>query len=108
MHPGNVGDLWLSASNPVHIVRDKITSDLSPSSFIPFCFFSGESTSLGIKNYNFSVSLCDEFKPKVLAGQLCYSFDINSIFVKDKHSQGLGLKNGKKLQIIRWLYNFSI
>ena len=65
-------DLCTIVNHPVHIFdRDQT---LSPSSFIPFCWFGDK---LGMSTDNFSVSVCENFKPKLRNDQICYEIDAN-------------------------------
>ena len=55
---------------------------LSPSAFIPFCGYGTNISNLGIKNNQFSVPVCNSFRPKVLNDQLCYEVDVNDFIEK--------------------------
>ena len=50
----------------------------SPSAFIPFCEYNGDMLAVGEKIDNFPLPVCNAFKPTVIEGQLCYTFQSNS------------------------------
>ena len=50
---------------------------MSPSSFIPFCEFGGDTSAVGVKINNFDFPVCKSFQAKVLNDQLCYEVDLN-------------------------------
>ena len=61
-------------NHPVHIVsRDNKTS---PSSFIPFCEFGGNMSTVGENIDLFDVPICNSFQAKNLNDQLCYEVDL--------------------------------
>ena len=64
---------------------------LSPSSFIPFCEFGGDMSTLGLKINQFSLPVCSSFKAKILNKQLCYEIDLNRYYTKDLLKDGLEL-----------------
>jgi hypothetical protein len=47
-----------------------------PSALVPFCAYKGKLGRLGQKLGNFSVPVCSEMKPVVLAGQSCHSITV--------------------------------
>ena len=59
-------------NHPVHILNDE--GYKNPSALIPFCRIG--SIILGEKIDEFLTPVCTGFKPKVLAGSLCYSLDL--------------------------------
>ena len=63
-------------NHPVHIVDKDI--NISPSSFIPFCWF-GKGLKIGINSEMFKVSVCNNFKPKLRNDQVCYEMDPNQL-----------------------------
>ena len=73
-------------NHPVHILDDNL--NLSPSAFIPFCSFDGNSDLLGRDYGNFSLPVCSSFKKRLLEGQLCYQIDVNRV-INDKSVAGL-------------------
>ena len=73
-------------NQPVHILDDNL--NLSPSAFIPFCSFDGNSDLLGRDYGNFSLPVCSSFKKRLLEGQLCYQIDVNRV-INDKSVAGL-------------------
>ena len=52
-------------------------NQLSPSSFIPFCEFGGDTSAVGVKIDHFDFPVCNSFQAKVLNDQLCYEVDLN-------------------------------
>ena len=50
---------------------------MSPSTFIPFCDFGGDMSSMGITIPQFNVPVCNSFQAKILDDQLCYEVDLN-------------------------------
>ena len=64
-----------SVNHPVHFVKEG--KKLSPSTFIPFCDFGGNMSSMGFKIDLFEVPVCNSFQDKVLNDQLCYEVDLN-------------------------------
>ena len=50
---------------------------MSPSTFIPFCDFGGDMSSMGITIPQFNVPVCNSFQAKILNDQLCYEVDLN-------------------------------
>ena len=79
-------------NHPVHIVDDK--GNLSPSAFIPFCEFGGSREKCGVNIDQFSIPVCNCFKPKILDDQLCYEVDPNryiDVTVPGAYFQGITL-----------------
>ena len=50
------------ANHPVHIMDT--TGNVSPSAFIPFCAWAGDMDVLGTRVPNFSVPVCNAFRPR--------------------------------------------
>ena len=65
----------------MHIVNTE--NQLSPSSFIPYCEFGGETSAVGVKIDKFDFPICKSFQAKVLNDQLCYEVDLNRVSNKD-------------------------
>ena len=63
-------------NHPVHILDEE--GNLSPSSLIPFCEFSGNTSIMGVKINQFDVPVCNSFRPKFSGDQLCYEVDPNN------------------------------
>ena len=61
--------------HPLHVVDGE--GKTSPSSFIPFCEFGGNMSVMGVNNDQFSVPVCNSFKPVVLNDRLCYRVNLN-------------------------------
>ena len=76
--------------HPLHVVDDK--GNTSPSSFIPFCELGGNMSVMGVKNKQFSVPVCNSFKPTVLNDRLCYR--VNPIDFKSSRTSVEDLKKG--------------
>ena len=62
-------------NHPVHIITED--DQMSPSSFIPYCEFGGDTSAVGVKIDNFDFPVCKSFQAKVLNDQLCYEVDLN-------------------------------
>ena len=71
------GDLssLATAKHPVHFVTED--GNLSPSAFIPFCEFGGNTSAMGVKIDMFDVPVCSVFQAKILNDQLCYEVDLD-------------------------------
>ena len=78
------------SNHPVHILNSE--GDLSPSAFIPFCFFGNNMIDLGIQIDDFEVPVCNIFVAKNWNDQLCYELDLNSL--KNKGNINEQLKKG--------------
>ena len=63
-------------NHPVHSVNED--GIYSPTALIPFCDFGGNMAATGIKIDQFSVPVCNSFKPKVFHEQLCYEMEPNN------------------------------
>ena len=73
----------------MHIVNTE--NQLSPSSFIPYCEFGGDTSAVGVKIDNFDFPVCKSFQAKVLNDQLCYEVDLNRFSKKDNIDKELEL-----------------
>ena len=73
----------------MHISSD--TGELSPSSFIPFCEFGGNTLAMGRMIRQFDFPVCNSFKAKILNDQLCYEVDPN------EHKSMLNFEGGMKI-----------
>ena len=69
------------SNHPVHILNPE--GDISPSAFIPFCFFGNKMNNLGEKIVNFTVPVCNVFAAKNWKDQLCYELNLNLLKVED-------------------------
>ena len=79
----------MTSNHPVHFITKE--KKKSPSSFIPFCEFGGNMSSLGIMINDFDIPVCNSFQPKILFDQLCYEVDLNQFSNKDKIEKELRL-----------------
>lgn len=69
------------SNHPVHILNAE--GKLSPSSFIPFCYF-GEKF-IGVKLPEYDMPVCNIFRPRNYIDQLCFETDLQDL--KDSNSQ---------------------
>ena len=69
-----------ASNHPAHIMDEK--GNISPSSFIPYCYFGKQSDLLGLNIEGFKYPVCNIFEAKVLNDQLCYVVDINDKVAK--------------------------
>ena len=76
-------------NHPVHIIPKNDT--LTSSAFIPFCEIGGNASAVGVKISQFSVPVCNIFRPKILNDQLCYEVDLNKFADKDNIESNLKL-----------------
>ena len=68
-------------NHPVHIMNQE--GQFSPSSFIPFCYF-GEKF-IGTEVDEFTIPVCNIFKPRNYFNQLCYEANLNDL--KDNNNE---------------------
>ena len=61
-------------NHPVHILNEN--SEISPSSFIPFCSFGEDMNLVGIENEHFDIPVCSIFESVIWNDQLCYKVDL--------------------------------
>ena len=66
--------LQVVSTHPVHILNKE--GGLSPSSFVPFCFFGKNLTLVGKKVDGFENPICNIFTPKNTNNQLCYEANL--------------------------------
>ena len=52
-------------------------SNLMKTALIPFCEFGGDMSVMGVKINQFTVPVCNSFRPKIIMDQLCYQVDPN-------------------------------
>ena len=67
--------------HPIHLVTEENAT--SPSSFIPFCDFGGDMSSVGVKIDALDIPVCNSFQARILNDQLCYEIDLNRFSNKD-------------------------
>ena len=77
---------------PPHLIASK--GSLTPAALIPFCAYQTNMTLLGQTRQDLPFTVCSQFQPTVLEGQLCYSLNKN-LAIK----AGEGLDNGLLLII---------
>ena len=75
-------------NHPAHIIDDD--GRLSPSSFIPFCWFEN-GLDPNTKIEGFPVPVCNSFKPKLRNDQYCYEMDPNKFLHGDQTAKKIGL-----------------
>ena len=51
----------------------------SPSAFIQFCEYNGDMVAVGELIESFPYPVCNAFKPSLIDGELCYTFDLSNI-----------------------------
>ena len=74
------------AFHPSHVISGNGT--LLPGALIPFCSYQSDWTKLGKKANGLDFDACDQFKPSVLNGELCFSLKLD----RDRHGESA---NGK-------------
>ena len=89
-------------NHPVHIT-EKTSSNLSPSSFIPFCEFGSDARIMGKKIDQFDFPVCNSFEEIIFDGQLCYQVNIEKLKMRKRLIQD-DLKIGLTLLLD---YNFD-
>ena len=62
---------------PPHLIDSK--GSLTPSALIPFCAYQTNMTLLGQTRQDLPFTVCSQFQPTVLEGQLCYSLNLSKI-----------------------------
>ena len=67
-----MGDIEGLINHPVHISEDRKISAL-----IPFCSLGDDADPVGKIVGGFQTPVCNLFKEKIVAGQVCYEADIN-------------------------------
>ena len=73
---GSKGNMIEASLHPPHLIDSQET--LTPAALIPFCAY--QMNLLGQKKkYLPPFTVCSQFKPTVLEGQLCYSLDVSSL-----------------------------
>ena len=75
--------------HPIHLVTEENAT--SPSSFIPFCDFGGDMSSVGVKIEALDIPVCNSFQARILNDQLCYEIDLNRFSNKDNIERELKL-----------------
>ena len=80
------------STHPPHILDDE--GNISPSAFIPFCSFCGNPHVVGKMIPQFTVPVCNKFKPTILKDKLCYQLDVNifknEVDIKKLMTHGIG------------------
>ena len=80
--------------HPPHLVD--YNGSLPPTALIPFCAYQNSLTFLASTTQDLPFTVCSQFQPMDLEGQICYTLDISSL--KPEKSEP-GLKNGLMLLI---------
>ena len=75
--PGSNQKLTEVSLNPPHLIGS--SGFLTPAALIPFCAYQTNMTLLGQTRQDLPFTVCSQFKPTVLEGQLCYSLDMSNI-----------------------------
>ena len=70
----DVAALQILSNHPVHVTDPN--GKKSPSAFIPFCQFGGNTSSMGVVIEKFPVPVCSGFQARILYDQLCYEVDL--------------------------------
>ena len=90
----------ISGLHPPNLVNQD--GDLHPNALVPFCAYQTKMLGERVQTLsNHSFIACSHFKPSILDGQLCYSFDVSEV-AKDsggKVKSGAGKGNGLLLII---------
>ena len=63
--------------HPPHLIDSR--GALTPAALIPFCAYQTNMTIMGMTSHGLNFTACSNFRPTVLAGQLCYSLDLSAI-----------------------------
>ena len=68
-------NLQAVSNNPVHLMDED--GQLMPTALVPFCAFSNNFSTMGVKIDQFDVPVCKIFRAKLYQDQLCYEADFN-------------------------------
>ena len=68
--------------NPPHLTDSK--GRPTPGSLIPFCAYNRAMSTLGKNLSGLTFPICDQFKPVVKDGQVCYALDMSDLESKRK------------------------
>ena len=61
---------------------------MTPAALIPYCAYTGNMNITGEYTDSLSFPVCNQFKPTVLEGQLCYELDISVVVKQEKEYDG--------------------
>ena len=78
-------ELHKVTNHPIHLIDADV--NLSPTALIPFCSFKKEMSMIGEKVDQFTVPVCNIFKPRILNDQLCYEVDPNKFIQREKNGR---------------------
>ena len=78
-------NLQTVSNNPVHLVDEN--GKLMPTALVPFCAFSNNFSTMGVKIDQFDVPVCNIFKAKLHKDQLCYEADIDNFKQEFQNSE---------------------
>ena len=82
--------------DPPHLLNSKGLH--TPSALIPFCAYNGDMNITGRYIPGLDFPICDQFKPTILDGQLCYVLSIKDV-LKEKVATRPGKGSGLTLAI---------
>ena len=68
--------------HPPHLID--LQGSLTPAALIPFCAYQTNMTLLGQTRQDLPFTVCSQFKPTILEGQLCYSLEICKLINRSK------------------------
>ena len=63
------------SNHPPHLIDS--SGSLTPAALIPFCAYQTNMTLLGQTRQDLPFTVCDQFRPTLLEGQLCYLINLN-------------------------------
>jgi hypothetical protein len=67
---------------------------MNPSSFIPCCAYAGNMDILGQTIPQFSIPVCNQFKPQLMDGQMCFVMNVNYVMNMKNMKDHMGTKHG--------------
>ena len=70
------------ALNPPHLMDS--TGQPSPGALIPFCAYNQAMGTLGKNLSGLTFPVCDQFRPVIKNGQVCYALDMNNLGPMEK------------------------
>ena len=82
--------------DPPHLLNSK--GSRTPTALIPFCAYNGDMNITGRYIPGLDFPICDQFKPTILDGQLCYALSLKDV-LKEKVVTRPGKSSGLTLAI---------